>query len=205
MRLGMLLAVMFSVSVAQAQPLPDAPSWYVLIGKHSEPWSLCYANIVAEKFKDGTYVEAELAESAKRDENVQCKLIPPTADEKKIQEACDKALESEKLARERFEKREQVAGAMSLSDAKANARSACRYVRLPRVAGGSASCVIARTKFERSQVLTVTKRLGPYPTAGRAADELGADGWRTGISPSSGNEIWFKRGGCEQDTYDRSR
>jgi hypothetical protein len=57
----------FSVSAAQSQPLTEASSWYVLVGKHTEPSSLCYANIVAEKFRDGTYVEAEAAESARRD------------------------------------------------------------------------------------------------------------------------------------------
>ena len=205
MKLGMLLPVMFFASTAQSQALADASIWYVLIGKHSEPWSLCYANVVAEQFKDGTFVEAAVEESAKQDEDVQCKLIPPTADEKKAQEECDEAQESEKRARERIERREHVAGAEPLSDVVAHARDACRYVRLPRVAGGGARCSIATANLERSQVLTVTKRLGPYPTARRAADELRADGWRTGTSPASGNPIWFKRDGCKQDPYDRSR
>jgi hypothetical protein len=198
MKLGMLLAAMFSASAAQSQPLADASSWYVLIGTHSEPWSLCYANIVAEKFKDGTYVEAEVAESAKRDVDVQCKLKPPTDDEKRIQEECDMARQSEKRAREKIEKRERAAGVDPLSEVEARARNACRYERLPRTVGGAA-CRIAIAELERTKLLTVTKRLGPYPTADRAVEELRADGWRDGTNPSSGNSIWFKRYGCKQD------
>ena len=71
MKLGILLAMMLCASAAKAEPLTDASNRYVLIGKHSESWSLCYANIVAEKFKDATYVEAEAAESAKAEVDVQ--------------------------------------------------------------------------------------------------------------------------------------
>lgn len=199
MKQATLLAVMLFASAAQSQSLADVSSWYVLIGKHSEPWSLCYANVVTEKFKDGTYVEAEAAERAKRDEDVQCKLIPPAVDEKQAQEECNEALESLKRTRERIEKREKVAGADPLSDIDARARYACGKVRIPRVVGGFARCSAARKDTERSQVLTVTKRLGPYSIADRAADALSADGWRIGTSPSSGNPIWFKKYGCEQN------
>jgi hypothetical protein len=200
MKLRILLALMFSVSAAQSQPLAEASSRYVLIGKHSETWSLCYANIVAEKFKDGAYVEAEVAESAKRDQDVQCKPMPHEADvlEKEAQEQCDEAQESAKRAAERFEKRGQVPGVEPLSDAMGRVISACNPVRSPRLAGGQQGCLFAIKNLERSQVLTVTKRLGPYPTEDRAADELRADGWRTGTSPS-GNPIWFKKESCKQD------
>jgi len=215
MKLGMLLAMMLSASAAQAQPLTDASSRYVIIGKHSESWSLCYANIVAEKFKDGTYVEAEVAESAKADEDVQCKLIPPRTEiEKEAQKRCDEAQKSQDLARERIEKRLKRAGIDPASEegtkqlltglSVERTSSACRNVPLPRPVGG-AQCYRARAEVKRSQILTVTKRLGPYPTADRAADELSANGWRTGTNPSSGNPIWFKRDGCEQDPNDRSR
>jgi len=199
MKLAILLAVMFFASAAQSQPLADGSSWYVLTGKHSEPWSLCYANVVAEKFKDGTYVEAEAAESAERDKDVQCKPIPYTPNffEKMAQEECDKAQERAR----KIKGGEQAAGA-ELSDIW----RACRNVPRPRYVGGAGKCLSAITELKRSQVLTVTKRLGPYPTAVQATDELRADGWRIGTNPSSGNPIWFKRGGCsKQDPDDRFR
>ena len=199
MKRAMLLAVMFSASATQSQPLADASSWYVLMGKHREPWSLCYANVVAEKFKDGTYVEAEAAESANRNKDVQCKLIPPTADEKQAQEECDEALKDLKLRES--EKPGEAAGVEPLSKTEARADYACQKlgIGIPRVAGGLQRCVTARWAVERSQVLTVTKRLGPYPTADQAADALRAEGWRTGTNPSSGDPIWFKKYGCEQN------
>src|SRR5271165_5549837 len=141
MKVGMLLAVMFSASAAQSQPLADASSWYVLIGKHSEPWSLCYANIVAEKFKDGTYVEAEAAESAKRDEDIQCKVMPPTDEEKTAQKECDDAKKSEAEARDMFEKGIHAAGGQSLSDAEKSTHAACINVSpFPKFAGRLGGC-----------------------------------------------------------------
>jgi hypothetical protein len=160
-------------SVAQAQQLPEATStsWYVLIGKHAEPWSLCYAHIVTEKFKDGTYVEAQQAESAKREQDVKCKLLPLTDFEQLAKDQCDEAQESLKIVRELEEKRLKVAGATSLSTAEAKAESACSGLR-PRYAGGTGGCTMAIKATEMSQVLTVTKRLGPYPTAALAQQAL---------------------------------
>jgi hypothetical protein len=214
MKLGILLAMMLCASAAKAEPLTDASNRYVLIGKHSESWSLCYANIVAEKFKDATYVEAEAAESAKAEVDVQCKPAPPRDWlEKEAQKSCDEA-QKQNLARQRSEARQKRANSDPASEggieqllpgmSVERTSDPCRYAPPTRPVGGG-RCYSAAAEVKRSQVLTVTNRLGPYPTADRAADDLSADGWQTGTNPSSGKPIWFKRFGCEQDPNDRSR